>query len=473
MFVVWVCWLALPVAVHAQAERHELGRRLRAFEEAFEATKDEAARKRAMPYMNKAVQGFFAGKIELVGQSLDQARHALHSTEAPSVAVQWADSLWLKPEKRFLAGDSHVELRLDRFYKTTTSIPKDARLRLYLVAASVGQPPAKPLLLRDEGIDALPATLLQPLGGITAGDYRLHYEIHQHGQTLAQGDSLLSLTDKLGERMQALRDAVEKNGTPTTTDATTLQHLTKLLTALEAGRAQETDYPAHRLLAEAEALRAALQAGKPFYGPQRSGQFWLAVPTGRTSTIVRTLIPKEAAEGKPLPVVLALHGAGGSENLFFDGYGNGKLVKLCQERGWLLVAPRSSLGRQNLPELIDALAKLYPIDKKRVFVVGHSMGAGQALAAVMENPDRFAAIAALGGGGRVRPVQGIEQVPFFIGIGTQDFAYNSVRGLRTALEKAGVKQVKYKEYPEIEHMVIVQVALADVVAFFAQVKLSP
>lgn len=38
---------------------------------------------------------------------------------------------------------------------------------------------------------------------------------------------------------------------------------------------------------------------------------------------IRILVPRGLDINKPVPIVFALHGAGGTENLFFDGYGNG------------------------------------------------------------------------------------------------------------------------------------------------------
>jgi pimeloyl-ACP methyl ester carboxylesterase len=101
-------------------------------------------------------------------------------------------------------------------------------------------------------------------------------------------------------------------------------------------------------------------------------------------------------------VVVALHGARGSENMFFDAYGNGALVQACVERGWFVIAPRCGLlGGVYLPALLEAMAKGWPIDRTHVVLLGHSMGAMQAVAAAVAPGASYSAIAALGGGGRV------------------------------------------------------------------------
>jgi len=171
----------------------------------------------------------------------------------------------------------------------------------------------------------------------------------------------------------------------------------------------------------------------------------------------------------PVPIVVALHGAGGSENLFFEGYGAGHIVTECRKRGWLLVATRSGLSFGTgppIPALLDELAKRYPLDPKRVFVVGHSMGAMQTIDLIQKHPTAFAAAAALGGGGAVRDPKAFAASPLFVGVGEKDgIALAGARGLNKALA-AGAKNLTYKEYPDVEHMVIVREALPDVFAVF-------
>jgi predicted esterase len=179
----------------------------------------------------------------------------------------------------------------------------------------------------------------------------------------------------------------------------------------------------------------------------------------------RVFIPAEAKQGKPLPVVVAVHGLGCTENMFFDAYGRGITVKMCKERGWLLVAPRCSFRTVRVNAIVQELARLYPVDKERVFLVGHSMGAGQVVESACATPEKFAGVAALGGGGKLKVSDALKSLPFFIGVGTEDFAYVGAQDLRDRLREAKVKTVEYREY-DIDHLVIVQLAIRDVFAFF-------
>jgi predicted esterase len=114
------------------------------------------------------------------------------------------------------------------------------------------------------------------------------------------------------------------------------------------------------------------------------------------------------------------------------------------------------------------LAKVYPVDTKKVFLVGHSMGAAQAVATAGRHPGRFAGVAALGGGGGFKATEEIKTVPFFVGCGERDFALNGSRNLHKALVKGGVKKAVFQAYPDVEHLAIVQLALPDVFRFFEE-----
>lgn len=447
--------------VGQQAEtRYELGKRVQAFEIAWDTKANDAdAKKRVAPVVNQAVQNFFRFNFPAVGQTMDQARHLLRSAEEVPANVRWAEAFYAVPEARLLDGQAKEHsVALKAFYKLDLPTPKNALVRVQL-----GQ--AKPTEVPFQDV---PFSIKFPLGGTPSGDTTLVVTIEQDGKTLAKHTFAVAVVDKLDARLKALQDAVAKLPSPRTTieQATLAQHV-KLLTALAQKAPQETDYPAARLLAEAEELVPATGA---IFTAKRAGEYWLSVPTGKTNTSVRLRVPEKL--GERVPVVVALHGMGGSENMFFDAYGNGIVPKLARERGWLVVATRVEgvLGAgpaPAVPALLDELQKRYPIDTKRVFLVGHSMGAGHVIQLTTQNPERFAAVAALGGGGRITKPEPLHQLPFFVGCGKLDFALGGAKSLAKSLEGG---KVTFKEYDDIEHLVIVREAAPEVFQFFDKVK---
>lgn len=168
------------------------------------------------------------------------------------------------------------------------------------------------------------------------------------------------------------------------------------------------------------------------------------------------------------PLVIALHGAGGSENMFFDTYGAGKITTLCAKRGWHLVSPRVS-GRFPA-QLLESLSKVWNIDSSRVFIVGHSMGAAAASSGVDSGAIQPAAVALLGGGGAVTTASRWKDLPLMIGVGELDFGKMMASRTRPAAERAG-SRLTYKEYAGVEHLSIVQCALDDVFTWLDKVSI--
>jgi pimeloyl-ACP methyl ester carboxylesterase len=132
------------------------------------------------------------------------------------------------------------------------------------------------------------------------------------------------------------------------------------------------------------------------------GDFW-RVYRGANNALVpmRIVAPPSANVRKPVGVLLVLHGAGGDENMFVDAYGSGIVSKLAAEQRLILVSPRTAVFGVT-PAHFDALMALlrneFRIDSTRVYLIGHSMGAGAAARLVQARPAHFAAVAMLAGG---------------------------------------------------------------------------
>lgn len=450
-------------AADSAMNRYDLGQRLIKLEKAWDAQTDLEARKRAVPILKLAIPQLFANRNADAAATLDRTRALLKSAEEPSPAERWAESLIVLPASRLIDSSSgSIHLTLLAGYPAG-EVPPSMTAHFAIVGRDgVDSMPAKEL-----AITKLPMLVTLPIAKLAEGEYSLRTDIVTAGRVLATYDVGFSVVNDLAKRLNRL--IVSSGDRKPSIDARTLDSLIALLQSLAHGAVPETNYPAARLISEAEALSKSISADERFFGAKRAGQFWLTVPTSQGDVPVRVFVPDEAKAGKPIPLVVALHGAGGSENLFFDGYGYGKVVRLAKERGWMVVAPRAGAlfdGPPPVAAIIDALAKIYPIDVASVFVVGHSMGAGHAIVAAQQSAERFAAIAPLAGGGLVTRPEAFKNLPTFIGCGSEDFLLSSARAFQRALEKAGAAKMTYKEYPGIEHIVVVQEALPEVFRFF-------
>ncbi|MGL4551311.1 MAG: alpha/beta fold hydrolase [Gemmataceae bacterium] len=444
--------LLLAPAQFDPATRFELGLRLQAFERALDRHKDADTLKRALPPVARATPAFFSGQLGEAGKILDTARLALADPK-PDPARLWASSLSARPSRRVTdAAGAALTLTVGPFYKAG-GVPEGAKLRWTLTGPGMKVGPA------TLDLATLPVTHVQKFDRLPEGDYDLVSEVVAGGAVLATTTQTVSFIERVDERLEALKKLL----LPKTVEGETCRHLRSVVADLAAGKTLEANYPAHRLLAEAEALA---KADRPYYTADRPGQFWLALP-GVSGSPVRVQVPAGLKKGAKVPVVVALHGAGGSENMFFDGYGDGLVARLAAKRGWVTVAPRSGFfTTPDVPAVVDALARAYPLDAAKVFVVGHSMGAAQAARAAGQTPERFAAAACLGGGGGVRPTAALKKVPFFLGVGKLDFALTGSKRLADGLKEAGVEKLVYRVYDDVEHLTVVQLALPEVFAFF-------
>lgn len=164
------------------------------------------------------------------------------------------------------------------------------------------------------------------------------------------------------------------------------------------------------LAAQLQEEIAAVAAGRDPY--RRTGDTWrvLQMPDGRVP--FRLYIPPQARAQQTLPVVIALHGAGADENMFLEGYGHGRLRTLADSLGFIAISPMTvDFARHpaTLDSLLAVVARAQAFDRSRVYMLGHSLGAGitQRFAAqrgdVLRATALIAGAAAVGADQRVVP----------------------------------------------------------------------
>lgn len=478
--------LSLASPISAQSIRFDLGQRLRRLEAQFEKDLSEPARRRVLNPMNQAVRNFFAGQLTDAARGLDQAWVQLLPADQRAIAG-WVSTLQIIPEGTLLVSGNEFQFRLEPRYEN--AMPQPDGFQVVCDLMRIGKE-------RDPQITrvVLPISETYSVGLEPDSDYliRVSIQVEESIQVETQefpvGEVAVSRISEFPMRIQALKDKLKagKQANPAwqrSAIATIKQQArmleqwagpntleTLLLPQQELIRLERIAEVAHRT----DWLSLSLDVLDLQQGNHR---LWVKmVGDGRKSANLRLALPPQMkTTQEKVPCVIALHGAGGSENMFLDTYGDGKIAELCQERGWILVAPRIGLGGVGLPmyQVIEELAKVLPIDPEAVVVVGHSMGAQYSLQLIREleagdSTMEYPALAAIGGGRRTRFQQSESRklaTQFYVAAGSDDFGRGGAYGLHQSLSDQNLNST-WREYSETEHLGIVQVCLEDVFKFF-------
>ena len=220
----------------------------------------------------------------------------------------------------------------------------------------------------------------------------------------------------------------------------------------------------------------------------------------------RVCVPKSWDGKKKLPLVMFLHGGWNTESSYLDE--NDKLmVRLADEHGYILVSPLGAhssygnrlllpagfgkdketqevLAKRNTPELmheqelsekdvinvLEIVLKSYPIDRKKMFLFGHSMGSGGTWYIGGKYASYWRALAPMSGPFVTRegyPWARLKQMPIFMSEGLRAGAsLQSSRNLRDFAKEYGLN-LQYKEV-DGDHGQMVPMILPDVFQFFNQ-----
>ena len=257
------------------------------------------------------------------------------------------------------------------------------------------------------------------------------------------------------------------------------------------GRLEARTFDADADLAAADAAAAAVKSGKdPFAG--RTGDFKRHYLLDAAKEIMpyRMYVPKTYTGAKAFPLIVALHGLGGTEDSFFESYDKA-LPPLAERHGYIVAAPIGyrvdgfygwgvgaqrmdaatqrvrELSEQDVMQVLQRVKRQYKIDENRIYLMGHSMGGIGTWAIAPKYPDIWAAIAPLSGIGSPEAAERIRHIPEIIVHGDADPTVD-VASSRTMVEKLkalGVEH-KYIEVPGGLHSDVVAPNLPAVIEFF-------
>lgn len=162
------------------------------------------------------------------------------------------------------------------------------------------------------------------------------------------------------------------------------------------------------------------------------------------------------------PLMLFLHGAGerGDDLQLVKTHGPPRIVENRQGFPFILVSPQCSEGGwwtdEEQLEFLEALLKTilaeYRIDIHRIYLTGLSMGGYGTWSLALRNPQLFAAIAPICGGGDPGQVCRIKKVPVWVFHGARDAVVPVAEAEKMvqALKVCG-GNVRFTVYPEAGH----------------------
>lgn len=176
--------------------------------------------------------------------------------------------------------------------------------------------------------------------------------------------------------------------------------------------------------------------------------FWLYTPD-----------PSPENEEEPKPVVIFLHGASlcGNNLDRVRRYGTIDAIEKGRELDAYVIAPQNPGGSwqpQKVMKIVDWVGENHNIDYDRIYVMGMSLGGYGAIDMAATYPDQIAAAMALCGGGTVKDVSGLNDVPLWIVHGTADRAVSvgqSDKIVNSVKQTGDASRLVYDRVPGMNH----------------------
>lgn len=454
-FLIVVIFALMADIAFAQKEnqRYEVGRRLIAFEIDFDGIKDPKVLKSVCEKLKPITFLFFSGQLDQCAKALDLARWSCKNQgESPGIRA-FADSLTFTPSQRIIEiKEELIECEISSVY----AVKEKGMLNARFFLRQLDGREVRDLAMLS--IEQLPRKVSIDTKGLNEGEYQLVMELNSAGKVVGSHKVLISVINDKSQLTASVGGAGLKKDTPLW--KASKQNLTNLLDELLKGKKFEGDIPVNRITESSRFLEKGLDA----VDDKKGSEYLIAFPGRLAPLPARIFIPASAKVSK-VPLVVALHGAGGTENMFFEAYGSGLVKNLCNDRGWMLLAPRNGIAIENLQMLINEL----PVEPGRVIFIGHSMGAGQALGFALNHPKEVMALGLMGGAGAIGKNQSLGSMPVFVGIGSEDFARTSVISFTQEPMKQPKNNLILKEYESIEHSTICQVCMPEMFDFFSRI----
>jgi poly(3-hydroxybutyrate) depolymerase len=420
-------------------------------------------------------------------------------------AADYSGSLVLRTARVVVDSSKPYSVRLEQIYAPSIELQRSVSARIALrkrVAATPNQPPTTPELVKDLGsFDGVARDLRESpfyfdldLRDVPDGAYVLGVDVLDENTAL--GTTALPIAVRKGVDDLVVRLEADAARAPEALRPEILFPVDRMRN-VNRGRMEMRTFDPDTDFAAAEAVVAAVKLGKdPFAG--RTGALKRHYRLDAANEIIpyRMYVPTAYTGAKAFPLIVALHGLGGTEDSFFDNYDK-RLPPLAEQHGYILVAPlgyrvdgsygwglgtapadpnvrrTQDLSEQDVMQVLQRVRQQYKVDENRIYLMGHSMGGIGTWKIAPKFPDIWAALGPIAGNGAPDTLDKIRHIPEIIVHGDADptVPVSGSRNMVAKLKELGTEH-KYIEVPGGLHSDVVAPNLAAIVEFFNTHKRS-
>lgn len=454
----------------APVTRADLGDTLMRFERAYEATPPAAEKLEDVNLrFDRATQAFFTFNFSAVMRGLDGILQDPLAGKASSDSAKVAASLKarISPRVLVIGSTNAISARVTSSYELSFAASGSVPLKLRLIPIAGGsaivEVPFEAPIGSSTRVDVNVPITLDP-AKVSAGGYYIDIAsadgmAFHAGRWSAVSRDLNAVRDENAVRLDAITSEA-----PAVLQAISVCKARNELLVDMPSEDRLIEYLADpaALAAQLENEIAAVERGTDPYS-RRRGDYWRIFKTDSTEIPARVYVPEMLNLDQPVPLVVALHGAGGDENMFPDGYGAGKIKTLADQHGFVLVSPLTYPLLGN-PMLFDKILTLigydYPTDPARVYVVGHSLGAVTTGRICVERRALVTAAVCMAGAGDLATAKELPPMRVYGAEVDQIVRTARVREEASAAKDKGLT-VEYRELADYGHTILVSAALPE------------
>ncbi len=443
-----------------------------------------------------------AGQVSQVRRLLAKGNVLLTGRAWTDVA-DFGNSLLLRSDRVVVESQIPYVVRLEQLYAPTIDLPRSLTAHATLTARTAGTVPVQPArVVKDLGafdgvsrdLRESPLVMEFDLRDVADGRYVVVVDVSDSARTLGSTTLNIAVRHGIEESVRTLERAAAQ--APEVQRAELLFPIDRLRN-VNRGRLELRTWDLEKDFAVADTIRRALlEKRDPFATRTGDMKRHYVLDAAHEIMPYRLYVPTMYVPTTPMPLIVALHGLGSTEDTFFDAYGK-RLPVLAEEHGYIVASPlgyrvdggygsgveapstdvvarrNSDLSELDVMQVLATVRKLYNIDPDRIYLMGHSMGAIGTFKLAAKYADVWAAIGAFSGQGTPASVERMKNIPAFVVHGDADPTVN-VRGSRTMVDamKVAHVDVTYIEVAGGNHTNVVEPHLAGMMQFFNARKKS-